>query len=426
MSWLARGLALPTRRLFLHHGNSGPIHLHIQDGHRLADDDGQIQLQGFLDLSLLALGDIGSDGLCRTLHGFGGHLQAGQKLHLLAAVIERGLLAHQTLHAAHPGRKLCIFDVQFDIHRKLAEMTLGAQVVGAGNAHRTYDRSRWVWSGFPGIGRDGHIGTATDADQPPELRIAAVRLRRQHPLGGAQPARPTLRPPDPSARPYGVVQRHGRAVGLLPAPPPDGPQQPFFFLLGPAAPLRLDRAESTDLVVEGDQVLAKLLEAMKLGDLLLRLAQRRGIGKALRYRLAGDAASEAKLRIMSRGVVFGAVAGRFAAAPGHGGNGTRSKITQVEELLQELGSLGFQSCEIVRHRGLLSVSYLICTYRYVQNNATKKGNPQDASSRSRTLSVAPICKSGSLPSSLLVCLGTQHASAATILVLNSFFPSIAF
>src|SRR2546430_11130679 len=75
MSWLARGLALPTRRLFLHHGNSGPIHLHIQDGHRLADDDGQIQLQGFLDLSLLALGDIGSDGLCRTLHGFGGHLQ---------------------------------------------------------------------------------------------------------------------------------------------------------------------------------------------------------------------------------------------------------------------------------------------------------------------------------------------------------------
>src|SRR5439155_1140541 len=304
MSWLARGLALPTRRLFLHHGNSGPIHLHIQDGHRLADDDGQIQLQGFLDLSLLALGDIGSDGLCRTLHGFGGHLQAGQKLHLLAAVIERGLLAHQTLHAA-------------------------------------------------------------------------------------QPARPTLRPPDPSARPYGVVQRHGRAVGLLPAPPPDGPQQPFFFLLGPAAPLRLDRAESTDLVVEGDQVLAKLLEAMKLGDLLLRLAQRRGIGKALRYRLAGDAASEAKLRIMSRVVVFGAVAGRFAAAPGHGGNGTRSKITQVEELLQELGSLGFQSCEIVRHRGLLSVSYLICTYRYVQNNATKKGNPQDASSRSRTPHTCP-------------------------------------
>jgi len=78
------------------------------------------------------------------------------------------------------------------------------------------------------------------------------------------------------------------------------------------------------------------------------------------------------------------VAGRLAAAPGHGGNGTRSKITQAEELLQELGSLGLQSCKIIRHRGLLSVSYLICTYRYVQNNATKNEIPLDASSRSRT------------------------------------------
>src|SRR5205823_8602771 len=117
-------------------------------------------------------------------------------------------------------------------------------------------------------------------------------------------------------------------------------------------------------------------------------------------------ASEAKLRIMSRVVVFGAVAGRFAAAPGHGGNGTRSKITQVEELLQELGSLGFQSCEIVRHRGLLSVSYLICTYRYVQSNATKKGNPQDASSRSRTPPEPSISPRASLEVHSGVCEST--------------------
>jgi hypothetical protein len=44
------------------------------------------------------------------------------------------------MHAAHPGRKLRIFDVQFDIHRKLTDVTLGAQVVGAGYAHRTDDR----------------------------------------------------------------------------------------------------------------------------------------------------------------------------------------------------------------------------------------------------------------------------------------------
>jgi hypothetical protein len=40
--------------------------------------------------------------------------------------------------------------------------------------------------------------------------------------------------------------------------------------------LLLDRKESTDLFVEGDQVFAEFLEAVRLGHLLLRLAQRRG------------------------------------------------------------------------------------------------------------------------------------------------------
>jgi hypothetical protein len=43
------------------------------------------------------------------------------------------------MHAAHPGRKLRIFDVQFDIHWKLAHVTLGAQIVRTGYAHRTDD-----------------------------------------------------------------------------------------------------------------------------------------------------------------------------------------------------------------------------------------------------------------------------------------------
>jgi len=72
----------------------------------------------------------------------------------------------------------------------------------------------------------------------------------------------------------------------------------------PANRLLLERAESTDLFVEGDQVLAELLEAVKLGHLLLRLAQGGGIGKGFRHGLAGHAASEAKLRIMCRVVVL--------------------------------------------------------------------------------------------------------------------------
>ena len=44
---------------------------------------------------LLACAISLADGLGRALHRFGGHFQTGQKLHLLAAVIERSLLAHQ-------------------------------------------------------------------------------------------------------------------------------------------------------------------------------------------------------------------------------------------------------------------------------------------------------------------------------------------
>src|SRR5215472_11649046 len=103
MSWLALNFALPTQRLFLHHRNSRPVHLYIQNGNRLASDDRQIQLQRFLDLSLLALGDIGSDSLGDTLHRFGSHLQASQQLQLLAAVIERGLLPHSACMRRTPG-----------------------------------------------------------------------------------------------------------------------------------------------------------------------------------------------------------------------------------------------------------------------------------------------------------------------------------
>jgi hypothetical protein len=52
------------------------------------------------------------------------------------------------MHAAHPGRKLGIFDVPFDIHRKLADVTWGAQVVGPGEAHRTYDRQEGFAADF--------------------------------------------------------------------------------------------------------------------------------------------------------------------------------------------------------------------------------------------------------------------------------------
>jgi hypothetical protein len=148
----------------------------------------------------------------------------------------------------------------------------------------------------------------------------------------------------------------------------------------------LDRAESTDLFVDGHQVLAELLEAVKLDDLLLGFAKGGGIGKGLRHGLAGHAASEAELRVMSRVVAFGAVAGGLAAAAHDRGKGARSQITQAEELLQELGSFGLQSIDIVRHKGFPSLPQIVCTYIDV----AKKGIPQRGTCMSPTSSGSQI------------------------------------
>ena len=136
------------------------------------------------------------------------------------------------------------------------------------------------------------------------------------------------------------------------------------------------------LLVEGDQLLAELLEAVKLGDLLLCLAQRGGIGKGFGHGFASDAAGEAELRIMAGVVGLGAMAGGLAAATDHGGNGAGRKSPKRQKLFQKLGSFGLQGCEIVRHKGSPFCSALVCTYIYAQNDATKKENPQQATSTS--------------------------------------------
>jgi hypothetical protein len=56
------------------------------------------------------------------------------------------------MHAAYPRGKLRVLDVQFDIHRKLADVTIGAQVVGAGEAHGTYDRQKGFGADFLVLG----------------------------------------------------------------------------------------------------------------------------------------------------------------------------------------------------------------------------------------------------------------------------------
>ena len=126
----AIALAFAVGRFLLHHGQTGAVHLHIEDGDGFANDDGQIELHRAVDLLLLAFRNIGPDGFSHAFHGFGGDLQAGQQFHLLATVIEGCLLAHQSLHSSHTGREFRIDQIEFLISGKLPLMTVPTQIPG--------------------------------------------------------------------------------------------------------------------------------------------------------------------------------------------------------------------------------------------------------------------------------------------------------
>ena len=119
---------------------------------RLAHDDGQVQLDHFLDLASLTLGNIASDGLRRALDRFGGDFQAGQDSHLLPAVIEGRLLTHQGVHAAHSGGELRMLDIQFDIGGEQAGVTVPAQIVGPRYVHRAHHGKDRFGAQLPVVG----------------------------------------------------------------------------------------------------------------------------------------------------------------------------------------------------------------------------------------------------------------------------------
>jgi hypothetical protein len=96
-----------------------------------------------------------------------------------------------TVHAAHSGRKLHVLDIQFDIHRKLADAAWRAQKVRTGDAYRAHDRHDGSAAEFLVLSVMA-TDTATGAARPPGPRL-----------------KPTPRLPDRSDRPYGAVQKQG-------------------------------------------------------------------------------------------------------------------------------------------------------------------------------------------------------------------------
>jgi hypothetical protein len=119
-------LRLVTHCFLFHHRHSGPIHFHIENRNRLADDDGQIQLDGLLHFFLFTLSDVFFNCFGDALNRFGCHFQTSQYFYLFTAVIEGGVQAHQSVHAAHAGRELGVLNVQFHVGRKLTLMAVRA------------------------------------------------------------------------------------------------------------------------------------------------------------------------------------------------------------------------------------------------------------------------------------------------------------
>lgn len=92
-------------------------------------------MQGTVNLVLLTLRDIASDGFGVPFDGLGGDIQARQQMHLFAPLLETGLAAHGGNHAPHPWRVFGSLHIQGPVQRALAAMTMRANIISPFDRH---------------------------------------------------------------------------------------------------------------------------------------------------------------------------------------------------------------------------------------------------------------------------------------------------
>src|SRR6266581_3186180 len=96
-------------------------------------------------------------------------------------------------------------------------------------------------------------------------------------------------------------------------------------------------------------------------------------------RLAVDLLGELKMRAVPGVVGFGAMATGTPTAPRSTGDGTRLKVTECGDLLEQRGSVVDKSRQGVWHGASLPYSIT-----YFKNQCPKKENPQSITFMSRT------------------------------------------
>ena len=112
----------------------------------------------------------------------------------------------------------------------------------------------------------------------------------------------------------------------------------FFFLRTPCGVFG-HRTQPADRRVDFDEAAAPLLKPSILADLAFRLAPSGGTRQRLGHRFAGGLGGELGATGVARVAVPRAMAGRLAAAFRGAGNGPRTKISELNELPQQLGSV---------------------------------------------------------------------------------------
>ena len=99
------------------------------------------------------------------------------------------------------------------------------------------------------------------------------------------------------------------------------------------------RPQTADLRIDLDEGAAQLAVALKLSDLTFRLALRGQVGKALCDGLAARLKRKARVRCVARVALTVAVAARIAATAAGTSDGTRAEITELTDLLDQVGAL---------------------------------------------------------------------------------------
>src|SRR5438552_5919256 len=309
-------------------------------------------------------------------------------------MIERSLLAHQSVHAAHPGRKLRIFDVQFDIHRKLAEVTLGAQVVGASHAHRTDDRQDGFGADFLVLGV-----VATSARQLTLIRRWGFELQQLVQGGGARLV---------ESRSQGRLYRFQIGPAVLAALGKDTAEQlvylPRHLLMDRSSRFFSCSVQPPRCCSTGRSRQILSLRATRSWPSFWKRWNSATSCCALRSAVGLGKVSVTVLPATRRGSRnCGSCPGSLCLAQWQEGLPQR-RVTAVMEpgrrspkARNSSRSLDLWASKVARSSGMrvsFSVAHLVCTYISVQNHRTKKENPLDAPSMSPARSVPRHRKAG--------------------------------